>query len=151
MDPAGKFVYVVNELTSTVTVFSYESGSGTLKKQQTVSTRPKDAVVKNTTAEIVVDSRGRFLYVSNRGDDSIVVFSIDESNGNLTPVQWISSGGKSPRHITIDPTGQWMFASNQRSDVVTLFQIDGNTGKLTPTSHSLKVVSPVCVIAVPIE
>ena len=81
--PSGKFVYVVNELASTVTVFAYKPGPGTLHRIQTIPTLPKNFTGKNTAAEIVVDAKGRFLYVSNRGHDSIAVFSIDPGNGKL--------------------------------------------------------------------
>jgi 6-phosphogluconolactonase len=142
-------VYVVNELASTVTVLAYESGSGTLLRKQTVSSLPKDCAVKNTAAEISVDPRGRFLYVSNRGDDSIVVFSIEPVHGTLTIVETVPSGGRTPRSFAIDPTGRWLFVANQDSNAVELFKIDPQSGRLTATPRSLKVVSPVCVLIVP--
>jgi 6-phosphogluconolactonase len=147
--PSGKFVYVVNELASTVSVFDYESGAGTLLGKQTVSTLPKDFAGKSTAAEIAVDARGAFLYVSNRGDDSIAVFSINTENGNLTPVERVPSGGRTPRHFAIDPTGKWLFAANQDSNDIRLFRIDPNSGRLTATPQSLKVGSPVCVCILP--
>jgi 6-phosphogluconolactonase len=143
--PSGKFVYVVNELASTVTVFAYTPGSGALHRQQSIQTLPKDFVGKNTAAEIAVDAQGRFLYVSNRGHDSIAVFSIDTDNGHLKINEWVSSGGKTPRHFVIDPTGKWLFAANQNSNTITLFQIDQHSGRLIPTSQLLTVISPVCV------
>jgi 6-phosphogluconolactonase len=142
---SGKFVYVVNEMASTVTVFAYKPGEGTLLRKQTISTLPKNFAGKNTAAEIVVDGKGRFLYVSNRGDDSIAVFSLDPDNGNLKSFERVPSGGKTPRNFVIDPTGKWLFAANQDSNNIQLFQIDQKSGRLTPTSRSLKVVSPVCV------
>jgi len=147
--PSGKFVYLINEMGSTVTVFAYDSDSGTLQTEQTVSTLPKNFVGKNTAAEIAVDEKGSFLYVSNRGDDSIVVFSINPDNGNLTPLERVPSGGKNPRHFAIDPSGKWLFAASQDSNDIRLFRIDPKSGRLTPTSQSLKVVSPVCVSFVP--
>jgi len=149
--PSGKFVYVVNELASTVTAFAYEPGRGTLHGIQTISTLPKDFAGENTTAEIVVDTKGRFLYVSNRGNDSIAVFSIDPDNGNLKALEWVPNGGKTPRNFVIDPTGKWLFAANQDSNDIKLLQIDQGSGRLTPTSRSLKVVSPVCVIIVSLK
>jgi 6-phosphogluconolactonase len=149
--PSGKFVYAVNELTSTVTVFAYSSISGTLEGKQTISTLPKDFAGKNTTAEIVVDARERFLYVSIRGHDSIVLFSINAADGGLTQVEWVSSGGKKPRNFAIDPTGAWLFAANQGSNSIDLFPIDPKSGRLKPTSRSLKVVSPVCICFSPIK
>lgn len=143
--PSGKFVYVVNEMASTVTVFAYDAGAGTLHRRETVSTLPKSFAGTNKAAEIAVDAQGRFLYVSNRGDDSIVVFRIHRDDGSLTPLQRLPSGGKTPRHFAIDPTGAWLFAANQDSNDIRLFQIDQRSGRLTPTAHSLNVVSPVCI------
>lgn len=149
--PAANFVYTVNELASTITVFAYDAGAGTLHQRETVSTLPKTFTGESTAAEAAVDAGGKFLYASNRGADSIAVFSIHTENGSLTPVEWVPSGGKSPRHFAIDPTGQWLFVANQKSDEITLFKIDPNSGRLTPTSQSLKVVSPVCVCIVHIK
>jgi 6-phosphogluconolactonase len=149
--PSGRFVYLVNELASTVTVLVYESGPGTLQRKQTISTLWKDFVGENTAAEIAVDAGGRFLYVSNRGEDSIVSFTIDPDNGSLTPLERVSSGGKTPRHFAIDPTGKWLFAANQDSNDIKLFQVDPGSGRLKETSRSLPVASPACVLFVPIK
>jgi 6-phosphogluconolactonase len=143
--PSGKFVYVVNELTSSVTGFAYSSAQKSLAETQTLSTLPADFAGTNTTAEIIVDSQGKFLYVSNRGDDSIVVFSIGADGGKLTPVQRMPCGGKSPRNIALDPSGRWLFSANQRSDRVNVFRVDRTDGRLTATSRSVGVTSPVCV------
>jgi 6-phosphogluconolactonase len=147
--PSGKFVYLVNEMSSTVTVFAYTAASGTLQEQQTISTLTADFKGENTTAEIAVDARGKFLYVSNRGDDSIAVFAIDSSSGKLSFVERIPTGGKTPRHFTLDPTGKWLFAANQDSNSITMFRVDPGNGHLTGTSHVLQVATPVCVVFVP--
>ena len=149
--PSGKFVYLVNEMASTITVFAYTASSGKLQPQQTISTLPADFKGETTTAEIQVDAKGRFLYVSNRGDDSIAVFAVDRHNGNLSFVQRVPTGGKTPRHFTLDPTGKWLFAANQDSNSITIFRVDTSTGRLTPTSHALQVAMPVCVVFVPID
>ncbi len=146
--PSGKFVYVVNEMASSVTVFAYKPGQGTLHRTQTIPTLPKKIAGKNTAAEIVVDGAGRFLYVSNRGNDSIAVFSIDPDDGSLKSLEWVPSGGKTPRNFTIDPTGTWLLAANQDSNNIQFFQIDRKSGRLISTSRLLKVVSPVCVCIV---
>ena len=143
--PSGKFVYVVNELVSTVTVFAYKPGPGTLDRIQTIPTLPKNFAGKNTAAEIVVDGKGRFLYVSNRGHDSIAVFSIDPDSGTLKSPEWVPSGGKTPRNFAIDPTGKWLFSANQDSNSIRLLEIDQKSGRLKPSDRSLTVVSPVCV------
>jgi 6-phosphogluconolactonase len=92
-----------------------------------------------------VDAKGRFLYASNRGNDSIAVFSIDPVGGTLKFLERVPSGGKTPRNFVIDPTGKWLFAANQDSNNIQLLRIDQRSGRLTPTSRSFKVVSPVCV------
>ncbi|NTW25023.1 MAG: lactonase family protein [Lentimicrobium sp.] len=143
--PSGKFVYVLNELSSTITMFIFDSETGAMQTKQTLTTLPENFSGKNSTAEIVVDRKGKFLYVSNRGDNSIALFSINSGDGSLTPVEWFSSGGKTPRNFEIDPTGQWLFAANQDSDNIALFRIDTSSGRLTQISDSTKVSSPVCI------
>jgi 6-phosphogluconolactonase len=143
--PSGKFVYVVNEMASTITVFAYKPGPGTLRGIQTIPTLPRNFSGKNTAAEIAVDAKGRFLYVSNRGDDSIAAFTIDPDKGILKFLERVPSGGRTPRNFVIDPTGTWLFAANQGSNNIKLLRIDKKSGRLTPTPRSLKVVSPVCV------
>jgi 6-phosphogluconolactonase (cycloisomerase 2 family) len=116
-----------------------------MQAKQTLSSLPKDFSGKNTAAEIAIDAKGKSLYVSNRGDDSIGLFRINPLDGSLRPVEWISSGGKTPRHFEIDPTGQWLFAANQDSDNIVLFRIDQSNGRLTQTDKSIELNSPVCI------
>ena len=145
MAPSGRFVYGLNEMASTVTVFAFDPGPGTLRGVQTIPTLPGGFSGKNTAAEIVVAASGRFLYVSNRGHDSIAVFSIDQESGTLTSLEWVPSGGRTPRNFVIDPTGRWLLAANQDSNGITLFRIDQGSGRLTSTGRSLRVGSPVCL------
>lgn len=147
--PSGKAIYLVNELSSTIDVYSYDSGR--LRALQTISTLPQGFKGENTTAEIAVDSAGKFLYVSNRGDDSIAVFAIDPRDGKLSFVERVPTGGKTPRHFTLDPTGKWLFAANQDSNNINIFQVNPDTGRLTATSHTLQVDSPVCIVFVPVK
>lgn len=149
--PSGKFVYLANEMKATVTVFSYNARSGTLETKQTVPTLPKYFRGENTEAEIVIDETGRFLYVSNRGADTIGVFGINSKDGTLSFVQNVLSGGKVPRSFAIDPTGRWLFAANQGSNNIQLFRIDSGTGRLTAANSVSGIFSPVCVIFVPIN
>ncbi len=142
---SGNFCYVLNELTSTVTLFAFEPESGHMQLRETISSLPPDFTGTNTTAEIVIDSKDRYLYLSNRGANSIGVFGIHPVNGRLTPVQWISTDGDSPRHFEIDPTGKWLLAANQRSNNLVLFRIDPNNGQLVRTSEVIGIDSPVCV------
>lgn len=149
--PNGRIVYVLNELTSTIDTFTYDPRTGKLRELQSLSTLPKDFTGKNTDAEIVVDTKGKFVYASNRGHDSIAVFAVDPKTGTLSQVQDISSSGKVPRNFAMDPTGKWLLAANQNSNNVVLFRIDPNTGELNPTQVVLETTAPVCVVFVPVH
>jgi len=152
LHPSGKFAYVVSEMQGTVTAFSNNPTVGTLQRQQTVSTLPKDFKGEIEDAEIEVHPNGKFLYASNRGDgNSIAVFTIDAEKGTLTPVEYTSTQGKTPRSFEIDPTGRLLFAANQKSNNIVVFEIDQTTGRLTPTGQTLDVASPVCVKFLKIE
>ena len=142
--PNGKFAYVVAEMKSTVNVFSSNSKTGTFLPVQTISSLPKDFAGENDDAEVEIAPSGKFLYASNRGHDSIAVFAIDQNKGTLTPVEYASTKGKTPRSFEIDPTGKFLFAENQKSGNIVIFSIDQKTGRLTPTGKVLDVVSPVC-------
>jgi 6-phosphogluconolactonase len=145
--PKGQFAYVINEMTCTVTAFRRDGSSGALKALQTVSTLPQGQAVAEgySTAEVQVHPSGRFLYGSNRGHDTIVVFAIDEKTGQISQVQHESTQGNTPRNFGIDPSGRFLLAANQRSDSVVVFQIDGTTGRLTSTGHRVQLGAPVCV------
>jgi 6-phosphogluconolactonase len=120
--PTGKWGYVINEINSTITVFTYLTKLGTLTEIQTVSTLPADFSGKNSCAEIAIAPSGKFVYGSNRGHDSIVVFSIDQRTGQLNLVQHVSTQGKTPRNFAIDPAGEFLLAANQNSDNVVTFR-----------------------------
>ena len=143
--PQGEFGYVINELNSTVIAFTYDGRRGELKAIQEVSTLPADFRGENTTAEIVVSPNGKFLYGSNRGHHSIVVYSIDTKDGKLTLVSHHSSLGEQPRNFAIDPTGAYLVAANQRTSNLVVFRVDPATGKLSPTEQQVKIPRPVCV------
>jgi 6-phosphogluconolactonase len=143
--PSGKFFYVASELNSTVTAYSYSAKDGALHELQAVSTLPKDSSGANDVAEIVVHPSGRFLYVSNRGRDSLAVFSIDPRKGTLTPVADIATQGKTPRNFAIDPTGKFLLAANQESNTIVVFNIDPSTGGLTLKGQVVDVPAPVCI------
>jgi 6-phosphogluconolactonase len=143
--PNGKFGYVINEMLSTITVFSFEPASGTLEVLQTLSTLPQGFTGQSSAAEVEVHPSGKFLYGSNRGHDSIAVFAINPRKGTLMPAGYAPTLGKEPRSFAIDPTGAYLFAANQNSDSIVQFRIDPNNGRLTPTGQVLEVSSPVCV------
>jgi 6-phosphogluconolactonase len=143
--PDGKFAYVLSEVESSVTVFSYQPKTGALTSLQTISALPKDFSGHKEAAEIAVHASGKFLYTSNRGHDSIAVFAIDEKKGTLRSLGQVLTGGKTPRHFAIDPTGTYLLAENEESNNIVIFHIDAATGSLTPTGQTVEVPSPVCL------
>ena len=147
--PNGKFLYANNETASSVTAFSLTGGN--LKELQTLTTLPADFSGRNSTAEIQLDPASKFLYVSNRGHDSIAVFAVDAAKGTLTPVEHVVTQGKTPRYFALDPTGSYVFASNQASDTIVLFRVDKTTGRLTPAGQVIDIPTPSCVLFVKAE
>jgi 6-phosphogluconolactonase len=143
--PDGTHVFVINELASTIATLGWDGRTGTLTPRFTVSTLPAGASGDNTTAEIAVHPGGRFLYASNRGDDSIAVFAIAD-DGALRLVHHEATRGRTPRHFTIDPTGRWLLVGNQNSNTITVFRIDDATGALTSTGTETPVGAPVCLL-----
>ena len=148
--PDGKFIYVINEMKLSITVFAYDSKTGTMSERQTVSTLPPGfpSDEKDSCAEILVHPNGKFVYGSNRGPHNIAVYAIHSKTGELTLVQHEGTQGAVPRHFAIDPTGQWLLAENQNSDTVVVFAIHTATGKLQPTGQMISVGSPVCAVFV---
>jgi 6-phosphogluconolactonase len=143
--PSGAHLYCMNELDSTVTVFSYDAEQGTLRDLQSLSTLPDGFAGDNSGADIHIHPNGRYLYSSNRGHDSIAIFRLDEAIGLLKPAGHAATGGRTPRNFAIDPTGSLLFAANQASDTIVSFRIDQATGGLTPTGLATEVPMPVCV------
>ena len=143
--PSGRFAFVINELNSTVTAFSYDARQGTLREIQTLSTLPQGFKGKSDCAEVQVHPAGKFLYGSNRGHDSIAIFAIDQQTGQLKPVSHEPTGGKTPRNFAIDPTGQYLLAANQDSNTIVVFRLDSQTGLLQATGEKVDVPAPVCV------
>jgi 6-phosphogluconolactonase len=140
---SGRFLYVLGELKSTVTVFARDGEQ--FRSLEVLPMLPPGFSGRNDGAEIALHPSGKFLYASNRGHDSIVVFAVDEATGTLKQVEDVPTGGKEPRHFAIDPSGQFLLAENQLSDAIVEFRIDSTTGKLTPTGETLSVASPVCI------
>jgi len=151
--PDGKFVYVINELDCTVSVFGYNAAHGLLTPVETVSTLPAGETVRPgfSTAEVIMHPSGRFVYGSNRGHDSMVVYAIDDETGKLTLVQHVPSGGKKPRSFGIDLTGRFLLSANQDTSNVVVMRIDEATGRLTPETTIVPLGKPVSVVFVPIK
>ncbi|CAF1029491.1 unnamed protein product [Adineta steineri] len=138
-----KFVYVINELKSEITVFTYFP---LMQSIQTMSTLPTNFTGMNTGAEIAFHpTNEKYLYASNRGHDSIAVFSVDSNTGYLTLIQHINVQGRTPRDFNITPNGKFLVVANQDSNNLVLFTIDETTGKLTATGSSVEVSKPTCV------
>ena len=145
----GKFAYVNSEMASTVTVLAYDASNGSLSTLQSLSTLPEDFNGNSSTAEIAIHPSGKFLYVSNRGHDSLAIFKVDQEKGTLTYVENQSTSGKTPRHFAIDPSGKFMVIENQGSGNMLFCAIDGDSGQLKPVGMPAQVASPVCVVFVP--
>ncbi len=148
-DSSGRFVYLLSEVGSTVTALAYDSSSGTLHEIQSLSALPGSFTGHNDAAEIAIGRSGRFLYASNRGDDSIVVFAIDPARHTLKVVAHVPTLGKVPRNFAIDPTGSYLLAANQDSDNIVVFKIDPQSGIPAPTGQVVQVSSPVCITFMP--
>ena len=150
----GNFMYVLGELDSTVTVFANDFANDareTFRSVQRISALPAGFSGHNDAAEIAIHPNGKYLYTSNRGHDSIALFSIDNHTGTLTPVDHFPTQGKAPRNFEIDPTGKFLFVANQETDNIVVFRIDPNSGRLTSTGQTLHVPSPVCLKFMAVE
>lgn len=144
--PTGRYAYVINELDSTVAVFAYAAETGSLTGLQTLSTLPEGYTGENTTAEVWVHPSGRFVYGSNRGHDSIVIYAVEEATGQLTLVGHTSTRGKSPRSFIIAPSGTLLLAANQDSNTVTTFRLDPQMGRLSDLKVTVGLPQPVCLL-----
>jgi len=143
--PNGKWAFVINEMASTITAFGYAPSTGALREIQTISTLPDGFSGESYCAEVAVHPNGKFVYGSNRGDDSIAVFACDAKNGKLTFIERVSTGGKTPRQFEIEPTGRYLLAGNQNSDTVVVFSIDPTSGRLHATGAQVQTDNPQCV------
>jgi 6-phosphogluconolactonase len=147
--PNGRWAYLENELNSTVTALAYDAKAGTFQEIETESTLPADFAGDNSGADVHVSPDGRFLYTSNRGDNSLAVFSIAPADGRLALVQHVSTQGKTPRNFALDPSGRALLVANQNSNNIFTYSVDKQTGKLTPTGKSVTLPSPMFVEIVP--
>ena len=143
--PNGRFVYVVSEIQSTITTFAYDPKAGELRELQTITTLPADFAGTSSAAEVQVHPNGKFLYASNRGNDSIVVYAIDAKVGTLSLIELTPALGKTPGQFSLDPSGLWLISANQGSDALVLFRIDPVTGRLQPNGKSFALGTPSCV------
>jgi 6-phosphogluconolactonase len=147
--PDGRFAYVVSEMSSTLTGFAYDAQTGRLKEIETVSTLPPYFDGKNAAAELGIHPSGKWLYVSNRGNETVVLFEIDKDLGTLKYIEEQGTGGKTPRHFGIQPSAAHLAIGNQDSDTVLVCRIDSGNGRLKPSGVFAQVPSPVCIRFLP--
>jgi len=148
---SGRFAFLINELDSTLASLSYDGRRGAFKVLQVVPTIPEGYQGESTCSDVQVSPGGAFVYGSNRGHDSIVIYRINQRTGRLTFVGHQSTLGKTPRSFGVDPSGRFLLAANQDSDTVVTFQIEPKTGELLPTGHATHVPTPVCVKFLPVS
>ena len=144
-----RYLYVINEMLSTVTAFEWNEKTGEMKPVQSVSTLPADFHDESTTAEIALSPNGKFLYASNRGHDSLAIFAVNAQTGLLHSVGWQSTQGKTPRSFALDSTGTFLIAANQNTDNVVVFRVAPETGLLTQVGPAASIPAPVCVLFAP--
>jgi 6-phosphogluconolactonase len=147
--PNNEFGYVINELNSTVTAFEYIAARGTLTEVQTISTLPDGFTGTSYCADIHVHPTGKFLYGSNRGHNSIVIYAVNPKTGKLTLAGHEPVRGDWPRNFSLDPTGQFLLVANQRSNNIVVFRIDLKTGLLKATGQTAELGAPVCLKFIP--
>jgi 6-phosphogluconolactonase len=144
--PNGKWVYATAELANEVMAFDWDARNGTLTLFQEAKTLDPSFTGESTAAEIAVHASGKFLYASNRGEDSIVVYAIDPANGHLALKQRVASRGKVPRYFTFDPTQRWLIVANQEGGNLSVFSVDGQSGALAPVGEPVPLVKPMGVV-----
>jgi len=144
-----RFLYVLGELDSTITVFGATKEGIFDGPIQKVPMLPEGFSGRNDAAEITLHPDGKFLYASNRGEDTIAIFSIDPAKGTLTFAARVPTGGKVPRHFAIDPSGKYLLAENQFTNNIVVFKIDVATGGLTASGQVVEVPSPLNIAFLP--
>ena len=147
--PNGRYAYLITELNSTLMVLAYNSHNGSFTALQTISTLPASFKGENIGADVHVSPNGKFLYASNRGHNSLVVFSINAGTGKLNLVEHVDTQGNWPRNFGLDPSGTFLVVANQYSNNMVSYHVDNQTGKLKPTGFTAEVSAPVCILLVP--
>ena len=142
--PGSPYMYLVQEMSNTVSVFDIAEESSP-KMIQTLSSLPQDFTGEDDAADIHIAPSGKFVYSSNRGDNSIAIYSINKENGNLSVVGHHTCGGDWPRNFLMDPKGQYLFVANKKSDNMAVLKVNPDTGELSDTGVSVSIPSPVCV------
>ncbi|MBV8716728.1 MAG: lactonase family protein [Chloroflexi bacterium] len=146
--PSARWAYVINELNSTITSYAFEERGDGMRELQTVPSVPGDVEVRNTGSEVVVHPTGRWVYVSNRGHNSVGAFEVHDRTGMLAPIGWYPTQGDTPRAIALDPDGRFLYAANQSSDTIVTFRVDERNGTLAPTGQVISTGSPSTMVFV---
>ena len=143
--PNGKWMYVINELDSTLAFFEVDFRGGVYRHIQTVSSLPGGYEGEKWAADVHVHPNGRWIFASNRGHNSLATFEIDQQTGRVNLLGTVPSGGKTPRNFALDPSGRWLLAANQDSHNLVVFALDPTSGRLTPAGVETSIPTPVCV------
>jgi 6-phosphogluconolactonase len=143
--PSGRFAYVINELHPTIAILSFDLERGRFQLVDVIRTLPAGYHEGSHCADLQITRDGRFLYGSNRGHDSIVIYGVDHRTGDLMLIGHQSSLGETPRNIAIDPSGQYLIVANQNSDTLIVFRRDNRTGKLSDIRKPMRIGTPMCV------
>lgn len=146
--PRRPWAYSVNELLSTIDVLAWDAKQGILTRTQNLPTAPANFTGTNMPATVHVESTGRFLYISNRGANTIAAFTISQNDGTLTPLQQSLCGGATPRYFTLDPTEQWLLVGNQGSATVTVLRRDLHTGRISAPGTPYVLDAPMCIVCI---
>ena len=146
---SGKWVYVLNELALSVSVFDYDESSGTMTRKQTINTVPPEQLAKEkfkSASEIRVHPSGRFVYAANRGHDTITAFGVNQTTGELEVIERENVRGATPRNFNLDPSGRWLLAAGQDSHTLAAFEVDQETGELTYNRSVVTAPAAICVL-----
>jgi 6-phosphogluconolactonase len=142
-DPSGEFLFAVNELTAEIQSFRWTAQKGQLTLIQTQSTNSEGFSGASSIAEVLVSADGRFVYASNRGEHTVLVYGLDRRTGKLALLQRVAAGGEVPWSIALHPSGLWLLVANERTNGVAVFRVDPKTGLISATGVSLSVPKPV--------
>ncbi len=143
--PNGKYAFVIHEMASQLSSCTWDGASGRMAEIHHLSTLPSDFTGASSTAEVLVHPSGKYVYGSNRGHDSVAVFSFEEAQGKLTLVGHSSTMGKTPRNFRIDPSGSYLLVQNQDSDSIYSFRINAANGTLEQVSELISIGAPCCI------
>ncbi|MFJ4632979.1 lactonase family protein [Streptomyces sp. NPDC088847] len=144
-DPSGRTVHLLNELTADLQVLDWDARTGTLTPRQLLTTNAPGHTGTTSAAELAISGDGRHVYASNRGDNTLVVFSTDPHTGLLTEAQRLPCGGITPWSFSLHPGGRWLFVANEASSTVNLFQVNPGSGHLTNTGTAVAIPNPDCI------